>query len=91
MADRIVIIGGSGSIGSSIAQEVINEGLEPYLVGRNFASLDKTSKELNCPFEIADVTKSEELKKALEKCGDNIHGLAYCAGSINLKSLSSAQ
>ena len=90
MSGRIIIIGGSGSIGSSIAKEVISEGFEPYLVGRNFASLDKVSKDLNCSFGVADVTKSEELKKALEKCGENIHGLAYCAGSIDLKSLSAA-
>ena len=90
MSGRIIIIGGSGSIGSSIAKEVISEGFEPYLVGRNFASLDKVSKDLNCSFGVADVTKSEELKKELEKCGENIHGLAYCAGSIDLKSLSAA-
>ena len=59
-------------------------------VANSIASLDKTSKELNCPFGVADVTKSEELKKVLEKCGENIHGLAYCAGAIDLKSLSFA-
>ena len=85
--NRIIIIGGSGSIGTSIAKEVINEGFEPYLIGRNFASLEKTAKELNCPFYVADVTKTDELKKVLEKCGDNIFGLAYCVGSINIKSI----
>ena len=39
---------------------------------------------------MADVTNSKDLIKALHNCGNNIFGLAYCAGSINLKSLSLA-
>ena len=87
---KIVIIGGSGSIGSSIAREIINHNYEPFLIGRNFSSLRKLSEELGCSYEVADVTKTDELLNALEKCGDDIFGLAYCAGSIELKSLSSA-
>ena len=90
MSKKIVIIGGSGSIGASIAREVKNEKFEPYLIGRNFSSLKNVSEELNCSYGVADVTISEDLIKALEKCGDDIFGLVYCAGSINLKSLSLA-
>ncbi len=86
--NKIVIIGGSGSIGSSIAKEVTKEGFEPYLIGRNSYTLSKVSKKLGCEFAKADVTNTDELKKTLENCGDNIFGLAYCAGSIDLKSLS---
>ena len=87
---KIVIIGGSGSIGSSIAREIIKDEYEPHLIGRNFKSLKKLSDELNCPYDVTDVTKSDDLIKALKNCGDNIFGLAYCAGSINLKSISVA-
>ncbi len=87
---KIVIIGGSGSIGSSIAREIIKDEYEPHLIGRNFKSLKKLSDELNCPYNVTDVTKSDDLIKALKNCGDNIFGLAYCAGSINLKSISVA-
>ena len=90
LKDKIIIIGGSGSIGSAIAKEVMNDGFEPYLIGRNYSSLEKLSKTLNCEFSKADVTKTDELKKTLEKCGDNIYGLAYCVGSISIKSLSLA-
>ena len=85
--EKIIIIGGSGSIGSAIAAEVISDGYEPHLIGRNFSSLSNLSKELNCPFHLADVTKTDELKSALEQCGENVFGLAYCAGSINIKSI----
>ena len=87
---KVVIIGGSGSIGSSIAREIINEQYEPHLIGRNFSSLKNVSEELSCTYEVADVTNSKDLAKALKNCGEDIFGLAYCAGSIDLKPLSSA-
>ena len=87
---KIIIIGGSGSIGSSIAREIKKDKFQPHLIGRNYASLKKLSNELNCSFEIVDVTKSKDLINVLSNCGDNIFGLAYCVGSINLKSLSLA-
>ena len=87
---KIIVIGGSGSIGSAIARDCINDGFDVCLIGRNYASLEKVSKDLNCTFEKADVTQNEELKKAISNCGDNIYGLAYCVGSINMKTLSSA-
>ena len=87
---KIVVIGGSGSIGSSIAREISSEQFEPHLIGRNFSSLKNVSEELNCAYEVADVTNSSNLIKALKNCGDDISGLAYCVGSIDLKPLSSA-
>ena len=36
---KIIIIGGSGSIGSSIANEIIKDGFEPHLIGRNSFSI----------------------------------------------------
>jgi len=87
---KIIIIGGSGSIGSSIAKEVIDNDFEPHLIGRNFSSLEEMSKKLNCKFDTVDVTDSLKLTKVLESCQENLHGLVYCAGSITLKSLSLA-
>ncbi|MBI04364.1 MAG: short-chain dehydrogenase [Pelagibacteraceae bacterium] len=87
---KIVIVGGSGSIGSTIAREFVNNQFEPHLIGRNFSALKNVSEELNCSYEVADVTKTDDLIKAIGKCGENIFGLAYCAGSIDLKPLSLA-
>tara|TARA_B100000029_G_scaffold348937_1_gene341315 strand:- start:362 stop:1084 length:723 start_codon:yes stop_codon:yes gene_type:complete len=90
MSKKIIIIGGSGSIGSAIAKEILKENFEPYLIGRNFFELNKLSKELKCEFKKADVGNTEELKKAIQDCGNSIFGLAYCVGSINLKPVSTA-
>ena len=70
---KILILGGSGSIGLSIAKEVIKLGYRPHLIGRNYSSLNAASKELDCEFTIADVTKSIELESAIKKCGENIY------------------
>ena len=88
--EKIIIIGGSGSIGYAIAKDILEQGFEPYLIGRNFSSLEISAKSLNCPFDVVDVTKTADLKKVLEKTGENIYGLAYCVGSINLKSITLA-
>ena len=63
---KIIIIGGSGSIGSSIAKEIIKDEFEPHLIGRNYASLKKISDELKCPYSVADVTKSKDLIQAFD-------------------------
>tara|TARA_Y100001970_G_scaffold291505_1_gene428920 strand:+ start:1310 stop:2035 length:726 start_codon:yes stop_codon:yes gene_type:complete len=88
--NKIVIIGGSGSIGSAIAKEVINEGFEVAIIGRNYFALEKVSKELNCSFIKADVTNKDELTEAIKFCGEDVFGLVYCVGSIDLKPLSLA-
>ena len=87
---KIVILGGSGSIGSAIATELINDGFDVTIIGRNFSTLEKISKELGCSFVVSDVTKTEELKNSLSICAKDIFGLIYCVGSINIKSLSTA-
>lgn len=87
---KIIILGGSGSIGSSIAREIKKDGYEPHLIGRNITSLKSVSEELSCSFDVLDIKDTKKLKECLSSYEDNIFGLAYCIGSINLKSLSSA-
>jgi len=85
---KIVVIGGSGAIGSAIAREVSDNGYIPHLVGRNENDLKKISDDLKCSYSIADVLNAENLKKSLENIEGDIFGLAYCVGSIDLKPLS---
>tara|TARA_Y100000590_G_C15536316_1_gene945178 strand:- start:81 stop:806 length:726 start_codon:yes stop_codon:yes gene_type:complete len=87
---KIVVIGGSGAIGAAISRELIKQDFDVTIIGRNYFSLEKISKEIGCAFMKADVSNAEELKDALNLCGENIFGLVYCVGSINIKSLSSA-
>jgi len=64
-----VITGGNSGIGKGIAQHFFNEGAKVVIFGRNQASLDKTSQEMQNEILAVqgDVTKTSDLKKLYEK------------------------
>lgn len=88
----ILITGGAGGIGSSLARRVVKEGGSVVLFGRRREPLEILAEELGakalaCP---GDSGKSDDLAHAveagLERFG-RLDGLAHCVGSIKLKSL----
>jgi len=85
---NIIVIGGSGSIGSALSKELKKNNYEPILIARNEENLKKISNELNCKYFVGDVLKIDSTDKIIKNLGDNIHGLAYCVGSINLRPIS---
>ena len=83
-----VILGATGSIGSSLAKSLVNSGDEVHLVGRDEASLSSLANELNSSFTICDMLEENFSDKILSDLGETpINGLAYCVGSIDLKPL----
>ena len=83
-----LIIGASGAIGSSLARKIVSTGSEVHLVGRNKEKILALSNELNASYSVADVLNenfSDQILKDLAE--DEIDGLAYCVGSIELKPL----
>ena len=88
---KIVILGASGSIGSAIAHEVYNEGYLPHLIGRDQNNLKKLSEDLKCSYSVVDVLDTNKLSNCLNDITDDVSGLAYCIGSINIKSITSSE
>ncbi len=83
-----VILGATGSIGSSLAKKLAESGEELHLVGRDESSLSALAKELNSNFTVCDVLEENFSEKILEDLKDEqINGLAFCIGSIDLKPL----
>jgi NAD(P)-dependent dehydrogenase (short-subunit alcohol dehydrogenase family) len=83
-----VILGATGSIGSTLAKSLVKNGDEVHLVGRNEASLSDLANELNSSFTTCDVLEENFTDKILSDLGEApINGLAYCVGSIDLKPL----
>ena len=82
---NILIIGGTGAIGSSLAKQIKNLHYNPILIARDKVNLEKISKQLNCEYFECDVLDSEKLKTIINNLDQSIYGLAYCAGSIDLK------
>ena len=81
-----VILGATGSIGSSLAKKLAESGEELHLVGRNESSLSALANELNSTFTVCDVLEENFSEKILADLKDEqINGLAFCVGSIDLK------
>ena len=83
-----VIIGATGSIGSSLARSLVESGDQVHLVGRDEASLSELANELNSTYTTCDVLEENCSDKIINDLKDEqINGLAYCVGSIDLKPL----
>jgi len=88
---KIIILGGSGGIGSSIAKELKLKNYDPVLIAKNKDDLETIANELKCEYHVCDVLNTNNLNEILTNLGGNIYGLAYCVGSINLKPLKFAK
>jgi short-subunit dehydrogenase len=83
-----VILGATGSIGSTLAKNLVSSGDEVHLVGREESSLSALASELNSTFTTCDMLEENFSDKILNDLGETpINGLAYCVGSIDLKPL----
>ena len=58
-----VILGATGSIGSSLAKKLVDSGEQVHLVGRDENSLSELAKNLNSTFTVCDVLEENFLKK----------------------------
>ena len=86
MSEKYVIFGATGSIGSSLAEQLKNSGNNIHLVGRNESELSSISEKLGCSHTVADVLE-ERFIEIVKSDISEIKGLAYCVGSIDLKPL----
>ncbi len=84
---KILIFGGSGSIGRALAIKLKEINYSPIILSRNENELKNISEEIKCEYRVCDVLNNDRLKEISEEFKDNIFGVAYCVGSINLKPL----
>ena len=89
MSEKYLIVGATGSIGSSLAAQLYESGKEVHLVGRDENQTKSLSEKLNSEYSIADVLDDGFVDKIKANI-DDVKGIAYCVGSIDLKSLKSA-
>ena len=83
-----VILGATGSIGSSLAKKLVESGEQVHLVGRDEVTLSGLANELNSTFTTCDVLEENFSEKIVNDLKDEqVNGLAYCVGSIDLKPL----
>ena len=84
---KILVFGGSGAIGKALAIKLKEINYSPIILSRNENELKNISSEINCEYRVCDVLNTDRIKEISEEFKDNIFGVAYCVGSINLKPL----
>ena len=87
MKKKLLIFGGTGAIGKSIAKKIKEDGHDPIIIARNEQELKNTSIEIDCKYEKCDVLNLNQIEEISKKYNDEVYGLAYCIGSINLRPL----
>ena len=88
MEKKYLIFGATGSIGSSLANQMFKEKKDCHLIGRNKEELKEIANKLSYSYSVCDVLKmnfADNLFKDLTQT--EILGIAYCVGSIDLKPL----
>ena len=86
MSGKYLIFGATGSIGSSLAQQLKDSNQEAHLICRNEDELKALSEKLGFSFTVVDVLEAGFIDQVKSDVSDDvIKGLAYCIGSIDLK------
>ena len=86
MSEKYLIFGATGSVGSSLAEQLKNSGNEIHLVARNESEIKTIAEKLECSYTVADVLEDKNKEKVKSDINE-IKGIAYCVGSIDLKPL----
>ena len=86
MSEKYLIFGATGSVGSSLAEQLKNSGNDIHLVARNESEVKAIAEKLGCSHTVADVLEDGFIEKVKSDINE-IKGVAYCVGSIDLKPL----
>jgi NAD(P)-dependent dehydrogenase (short-subunit alcohol dehydrogenase family) len=86
MSEKYLIFGATGSVGSSLAEQLKNSGNDVHLVARNESEVKAIAEKLGCSYTVADVLEDGFIEKVKSDINE-IKGIAYCVGSIDLKPL----
>ena len=86
MSEKYLIFGATGSVGSSLAEQLKKSGNNIHLVARNEDEVKLIADKLGCSYTVADVLEDGFIEKVKSDINE-IKGIAYCVGSIDLKPL----
>jgi NAD(P)-dependent dehydrogenase (short-subunit alcohol dehydrogenase family) len=87
MSRKYIIYGASGGIGSALAGKLHESGIELHLAGRSEERLNDIAGRTGSAFSVIEALDESGFEKVTSEAGDHIDGLAYCIGTINLRSI----
>ena len=80
-----VIFGGTGGVGSTLAERMYDRGYTLHLLGRNESKLRYMGERYKAQYDVFDILDPEAQSILSKIFSQPIDALAYCIGSINLK------
>ena len=80
-----VIFGGTGGVGSTLAERMYDRGYTLHLLGRNESKLRYMAERYSAQYDVFDILDPEAQSILARIFSKPIDALAYCIGSINLK------
>lgn len=81
---NVLIVGGSGGIGSALAKLLVKDGAAVTIAARDEQRLAHIANEINVRTLALDARDADAVKAAVGGCG-TISGVVNCAGSMLLK------
>lgn len=85
--NKVLIYGGSGAVGSALARKLKGQGYQLHLAGGNEESLKALALETNATYTPGNILEESFVQKVMSEVGDELGGLVYAIGTINLKSI----
>ena len=80
-----MIFGGTGGVGSTLAERMYDRGYTLHLLGRNESKLRYMGERYSAQYDVFDILDPEAQSILARIFSKPIDALAYCIGSINLK------
>ncbi len=87
-AYKLVILGATGAVGSSLSRRLKGAGHDVFLAGRNPQVLRDLSEELAAPALGLDILEAGSIERTIQSARetyDHIDGVVNCIGSVFLK------
>ena len=88
---KYLIFGATGSIGTSLSEQLNKSNKEIHLVGRDEDQLKNLSAKLNCKYSVLDILSENLFEFVKEEFGNMDISARYCIGSIDLKPLKNSK
>ena len=82
MSEKYLIFGATGSIGSSLAEQLKNSGNDIHLIARNESEVSSIAEKLGCSFTVADVLEDGFIEKVKADISE-IKGYFQNVGGVN--------